>query len=620
MSEAFDPYYVWLGIPREEQPPDHYRLLGLRLFEDNPEVIQNAADRQMVHLRSFQSGKRADESQKLLNEVAAARVCLLSPEKKAGYDGRLRQSVGKTLAADLPVATAPPPPPGAPPDLAAFFGHTTSVYQGEPLVTPSRSPWRAAAIVTAVGAVALAVAVFLHQRAVPPGASMRPPGPSAPPTEKLASLEKPPTPPAEKSLPSGRPAGAAAMLTLAWPEAQRPGATVQIDGRPRPLVPGNGVRLEAGQVSLELAPGTHTIDIARPKFRPFSYRGVFAAGQNAVAPVVLTPEVPGDAVVARKKIPPPSPDEQKRLAGQIDEKYKVARARTPAAKAELARSLLKDGRQREANRDEQYALLFRAAEMAREAGEPMLMLDAIEALAAAGFDIRGMDLKTRLLRELAAQPEAAGSAPVRKAMAEACLRLVDDAVMDDAYDAALQVLGAVPDCWKQALEELRKKAEAPATSALDLQRRQQAGDELRELNDLRARLAERRAAVQQVRNQWPAVRAALEKLKSQPDDPEACRTLGRWCCLYAGRWGEGVRLLAKGSEGPLKPLAVKETTSRPTLPADRIALGDAWWDAAQAELGPAKAALLRHAARWYGLALHQVDSALVRQKLLKRLY
>ena len=79
MSETFDPYHLWLGIPPKEQPANHYRLLGIDLFEGNPEVIENAADQRMVHLRSFQIGKQADFSQKLLNEVAAAKVCLLRP-------------------------------------------------------------------------------------------------------------------------------------------------------------------------------------------------------------------------------------------------------------------------------------------------------------------------------------------------------------------------------------------------------------------------------------------------------------------------------------------------------------------------------------------------------------
>ena len=43
MSDAFDPYYIWLGIPPEDQPPHHYRLLGVTLFESNREVIEAAA-------------------------------------------------------------------------------------------------------------------------------------------------------------------------------------------------------------------------------------------------------------------------------------------------------------------------------------------------------------------------------------------------------------------------------------------------------------------------------------------------------------------------------------------------------------------------------------------------
>ena len=54
VSETFDPYRKWLGIPPAEQPPDHYRLLGIGRFEDDPDTISNAADRQMTHLRTFQ--------------------------------------------------------------------------------------------------------------------------------------------------------------------------------------------------------------------------------------------------------------------------------------------------------------------------------------------------------------------------------------------------------------------------------------------------------------------------------------------------------------------------------------------------------------------------------------
>ena len=57
MPEIFDPYHKWLGIPPAEQPPNHYRLLAIPLFESDPDVIANAADQRMSHIRSFQIGE-----------------------------------------------------------------------------------------------------------------------------------------------------------------------------------------------------------------------------------------------------------------------------------------------------------------------------------------------------------------------------------------------------------------------------------------------------------------------------------------------------------------------------------------------------------------------------------
>ncbi len=100
---AFDPYHNWLGIPPTEQPANYYRLLGLALFEDNPEVIESAADRQMAHIKTFAAGQRAELSQKLLNEIARAKLCLLQSASKAAYDDQLRQSL---LPPPLPPAEA----------------------------------------------------------------------------------------------------------------------------------------------------------------------------------------------------------------------------------------------------------------------------------------------------------------------------------------------------------------------------------------------------------------------------------------------------------------------------------------------------------------------------------
>ncbi len=90
MSDEFDPYQKWLGIPREEQPPNFYRLLRLKTLEPNPAVIDATSAKLAAYLEARSKGKNAEHAQRLLGEVAAARACLLDPAKKAEYDGTLR--------------------------------------------------------------------------------------------------------------------------------------------------------------------------------------------------------------------------------------------------------------------------------------------------------------------------------------------------------------------------------------------------------------------------------------------------------------------------------------------------------------------------------------------------
>ncbi|MCG8584075.1 MAG: hypothetical protein MI757_05125 [Pirellulales bacterium] len=91
MSSDFDPYYKWLGIPPKDQPPHHYRLLGIECFEPDDEVIDAASNRVMGYLQNLSVGDRAEESQRLLNEIATARLCLLDKKQKEEYDAALRE-------------------------------------------------------------------------------------------------------------------------------------------------------------------------------------------------------------------------------------------------------------------------------------------------------------------------------------------------------------------------------------------------------------------------------------------------------------------------------------------------------------------------------------------------
>ena len=46
MPEEFDPYRKWLGIPPKDQPPHYYRLLGIALLEDDPDVPESILELQ----------------------------------------------------------------------------------------------------------------------------------------------------------------------------------------------------------------------------------------------------------------------------------------------------------------------------------------------------------------------------------------------------------------------------------------------------------------------------------------------------------------------------------------------------------------------------------------------
>jgi len=115
-DESFDPYLKWLGIRDKTRPVNYYRLLGIELFEEDPEVIGEAADRQMGHVRTHQTGRYSQASQQLLNELARAKVCLLNAGRREEYNTQLRLDLNRGRAIP-PVAGANVAPPPIPPPL-----------------------------------------------------------------------------------------------------------------------------------------------------------------------------------------------------------------------------------------------------------------------------------------------------------------------------------------------------------------------------------------------------------------------------------------------------------------------------------------------------------------------
>ncbi len=102
MTAEFDPYHRWLGIPPKHQPANLYRLLGMEPYESDPEVIRDASERQIAHVRSYALGQHREVSQQLLNELATAKAVLLDPVRKQQYDAELSRKLGSSLVAKAP--------------------------------------------------------------------------------------------------------------------------------------------------------------------------------------------------------------------------------------------------------------------------------------------------------------------------------------------------------------------------------------------------------------------------------------------------------------------------------------------------------------------------------------
>ncbi len=95
MFTPFDPYYKWLGIPKKQRPANHYRLLGIPVFESDPDVISSASAQRKAFLKRFvASEKYGADARRLIQEIDAARGVLLSRDPKATYDKQLNLAGG----------------------------------------------------------------------------------------------------------------------------------------------------------------------------------------------------------------------------------------------------------------------------------------------------------------------------------------------------------------------------------------------------------------------------------------------------------------------------------------------------------------------------------------------
>ncbi len=132
MEDRIDPYLKWLDIPPGRRPPDHYALLGLERRSADPATIARAADVRLAKVRKIRPGGHLADWGRLLDQLNAAKTCLLDPASRTAYDASLASESLPAPAAPHewvggnsdPPAAAPLPvtqtAPDAEPDFSKF--------------------------------------------------------------------------------------------------------------------------------------------------------------------------------------------------------------------------------------------------------------------------------------------------------------------------------------------------------------------------------------------------------------------------------------------------------------------------------------------------------------------
>ncbi len=135
MADQFDPYREWLDIALAEQPADYYRLLGVKAFETDCELIRDRADDRMENVRRYQNGKYAKQSQRILNELSSARSCLLDEKLRRLYDDKLTKLLSIKKLPELSAPGELLPEVKIPENVDPFSG-TANVDQDQDLLEP----------------------------------------------------------------------------------------------------------------------------------------------------------------------------------------------------------------------------------------------------------------------------------------------------------------------------------------------------------------------------------------------------------------------------------------------------------------------------------------------------
>jgi hypothetical protein len=398
-ADAFDPYYKWLGIPPEEQPPTHYRLLGVVQFEADRDVIANAASRQAFHLRQLQAGPHAALAERLLKEVAAAKATLLDPEARAQYDQSLAPDFGLPADEIVPVAT----------------------FRKKPAKSKGFDPTPLLVRVVPVVLIA-AVLVFLLR-----GSDQK----HAPIPDSVAATD--PAPP-----PAGTGGDAEPSPSSATPSVDHPAVAADDDG-PADRPDADPVADEPDAMDDADSGATKSARVEPPAAVTARRRDSAPAAGAAASEVVATAEMEPESApeVDPTKEPVPSEDDQSKAQKLVRSAHKAefAKAKTAEQKLALAKSLLSEARETDDATNERYALVMAAIDLAAAAGDFRLAVD--------GWSDLGEHFQVDALAGEWKMFEKSSKTKQVEALQAALQQFVEDSIDQDRYDLARGALEAL---------------------------------------------------------------------------------------------------------------------------------------------------------------------------------
>jgi hypothetical protein len=251
----------------------------------------------------------------------------------------------------------------------------------------------------------------------------------------------------------------------------------------------------------------------------------------------------------------------------VKEVYKAEYAKKkPTEWVAFAKVLLKSANETRDDPADKLIMYREAGDFAAKAGDLTLALQVVDA-ATRVFAIPPLEMKVPIIDIAAKSPST-----IPKALVDAVLGAVDDAVRIDDYLSAARLLRLASTA-----------ADRPGGATLS------------------AIVTARSKEIEAIRKAFESIEADVALLKSKPDDAAVSMRIGRFYCLSKGDWDTGLTFLARGDDAKLKEAAEKDLAN-PKQSAARVAVGDLWWDLGEALTGVERTEARLRACGWYKLA------------------